>query len=192
MKIDFTPKDFLRLFKLAAGVASTKYITPILQNVKIVADKQNGAILMATNLEIGIRVRLDVHVSESGEALLLVKTLRTILDFTKEPTLTMERTQDGKVVVYGANERHELCTQDPDEFPNAEEFDASDYFELGVDNVQTLLNRTIFAVDNKDGRPRHLRNVRKRKNGIDRERQRARNRKNHNRCRVPGGGNIQN
>ena len=153
MKIDFTPKDFLRLFKLAAGVASTKYITPILQNVKIVADKQNGAILMATNLEIGIRVRLDVHVSESGEALLPVKTLRTILDSTKESTLTMERTQDGKVVVYGANERHELCTQDPDAFPNVEEFDASDYFELGVDNAQTLLNRTIFAVDNKDGRP---------------------------------------
>jgi DNA polymerase-3 subunit beta len=131
MKIDFTPKDFLRLFKIAASVASTKYITPILQNVKIVADKQDGAILMATNLEIGIRVRLDVNVSESGEALLPVKTLRTILDSTKEPTLTMERTQDGKVVVYGANERHELCTQDPDEFPNVEGFRRIGLFRVG-------------------------------------------------------------
>ena len=42
MKIDFNPKDFLRLFKLAASVASTKYITPILQNVKIAVDKQDS------------------------------------------------------------------------------------------------------------------------------------------------------
>ena len=59
MKIDFNPKDFLRLFKLAAGVASTKYIRPILQNVKIVADPKDGVILMATDTEIGIRVRMD-------------------------------------------------------------------------------------------------------------------------------------
>ena len=52
-------------------------------------------------------------------------------------TMPMERTQDGKILVYGANERHELYASNPDAFPNVEEFDASDYFELGVDNVQT-------------------------------------------------------
>ena len=153
MKIDFNPKDFLRLFKIAASVASTKYITPILQNVKIVADKQGGAILMATNIETGIRVRMDAIVSESGEALLPVKTLRTILDSTKEKVLTLKKSQDGKILVYGASERHELCTQDPDTFPNVEEFDASDYFEVGANDMKMLIQRTIFAVDNKDGRP---------------------------------------
>ena len=61
--------------------------------------------------------------------------------------------REGADIACKAIVRHELCTSNPDAFPNVEEFDASDYFELGVDNVQTLLNRTIFAVDNKDGRP---------------------------------------
>ena len=90
MKIQFTPQDFLRLFKLAASAAAARDIKPILQNVKIVADKEVGTVLMATDTEIGIRVRLDADVLENGIALLPIKTLRTILDSTKEKILTME------------------------------------------------------------------------------------------------------
>ena len=53
MKIQFTPKDFLRLFKLAASAAAARDIKPMLQHVKIVADRKVGAILMATDTEVG-------------------------------------------------------------------------------------------------------------------------------------------
>ena len=187
MKIQFTPKDFLRLFKLAASAASARYIKPILQNVKIVADKEAGTILMATDAEIGIRIRLDVDVLENGIALLPIKTLCTILDSTKETILTMEsvmppldiddisesestddddddddeseyvrhtppRQRSCSVVLYGQHERHELCTADPDGFPNVEEFTAEAYHELETDDMKTLIQRTVFAIDKDNPR----------------------------------------
>ena len=185
MKIHFTPKDFLRLFKLAASAAAARDIKPILQNVKIVADKRCGAILMATDTAIGIRIRVDVDVSENGEVVLPIKTLRTILDSTKEPILTMEsvmtvpeidgvsepestdddsdddcepvqytpqRRRSCSVVLYGEHERHELCTSDPDAFPNVEGFTAEAYHELEVDDMKTLIERTVFAIDKDNPR----------------------------------------
>ena len=186
MKIQFTPNDFLRLFKLAASAAAARDIKPILQNVKIVADKEDGTILMATNTEIGIRVRLDANVLENGIALLPIKTLRTILDSTKEKILTMEsvmtapdiddvseseatddddaegedeyvrytpqRRDSCSVVLYGQHERHELCTQDPDEFPNVEAFTAEAYHELATEDMKTLIQRTVFAIDKDNPR----------------------------------------
>jgi len=182
MKIQFTPKDFLRLFKLAASAATARDIKPMLQHVKIVADKEAGTILMATDAEIGIRIRLDVDVLEDGTALLPIKTLRTILDSTKEKILTMEsvmlspdiddvsesestdddedeyvrytppRRHSCSVVLYGQHERHELCTADPGEFPNVEEFTAEAYHELETDDMKTLIQRTVFAIDKDNPR----------------------------------------
>jgi len=156
MKIQFSPKDFLRLFKHAASAAAARDTKPILQNVKIIADKEVGAILMATDTEIGIRIRLDVNVLENGIALLPIKTLRTILDSTKEKILTMESVMtvqgSGSVVLYGQHERHELCTSDPDEFPNVEEFTAESYHELEADDMKTLIQRTVFAIDKDNPR----------------------------------------
>ena len=186
MKIQFIPQDFLRLFKLAASAAAARDIKPILQNVKIVADKEVGTILMATDTELGIRVRLDVDVLEDGTALLPIKTLRTILDSTTEEILTMEsvmtapddisesessddddaddevevesvrytpqRRGSCSVVLYGQHERHELCTSDPDEFPNVDEFTAEAYHELTTDDMKTLIQRTVFAIDKDNPR----------------------------------------
>ena len=153
MKIHFTPKDFLRLFKLAANAAAARDLKPILQNVKIVADKKVGAILMATDTAIGIRIRVDVDVTENGMAVLPIKTLRTILESSREHTLTMESGQaDRTVSVYGATERHELCIHDPDEFPNVEDFTAESYHEIHGSALQTMIRRTIFAIDKDNPR----------------------------------------
>jgi len=90
MQIHFSPKDFSSKFKLAASVAAARDIKPILQNVKIKAEKNVGAILQATDMEIGIRIRVDCDVSTEGEAILPTKRLTLILDRTGEERLTAE------------------------------------------------------------------------------------------------------
>ena len=90
MQIHFNPKDFSSKFKLAASVAAARDIKPILQNVKIKADKNIGAILQATDMEIGIRIRVDCDVTTDGEAILPTKRLTPILDLTGEDRLTIE------------------------------------------------------------------------------------------------------
>ena len=79
MKIHFEPKDFLRQFKIAASIAMSKDVRPILCNVKIVADKRDGVLLMATDSEVGIRIHVDADVSKNGESLLPPKQFEHII-----------------------------------------------------------------------------------------------------------------
>jgi len=146
MKIQFDPKDFSSKFKLAASVAAARDTKPVLQNVKAKADKKLGVILQATDTELGIRIRLDCDVVANGEAILPTKRLSQILDATGEDRLVIEST-DSNTVISGENEKYDLNTQSPDEFPNVEEFEETAYHEIPAKALKEMIRRTIFAID---------------------------------------------
>ena len=151
MKIHIDPKDFSPKFKLAASVAAARDIKPILQNVKIKADKKVGVILQATDTELGIRIRIDCDVTTNGEAILPTKRLTQILDLTGEERLTVEST-DNSTVVSGEKENYNLNTQSPDEFPNVEEFGETAYHEIPAKALKEMIRRTTFATDTENVR----------------------------------------
>jgi DNA polymerase-3 subunit beta len=151
MKIQFDPKDFSPKFKLAASVAAARDIKPILQNVKIKADKKTGVILQATDTELGIRINIGCDVAANGEAVLPTKRLTQILDLTGEGRLTIEST-DSSTIVSGENENYELNTQSPDEFPNVEEFEETAYHEIPAKALKEMIRRTTFATDTENVR----------------------------------------
>ena len=152
MKIQFDPKEFAPKFKLAASVAAARDIKPILQNVKIKADKKIGAILQATDTELGIRIRIDCDVVNNGEAVLPTKRVARLLDITEEERLVIEST-DSNVIMRGdqASENDDnslnLDTQSPDEFPNVEEFEETSYHEIPAKALKEMIRRTLFATD---------------------------------------------
>ena len=151
MKIQFEPKDFSTKFKLAASVAAARDTKPILQNVKIRADKKLGVILQATDTELGIRIRVDCDVVNNGEAVLPTKRLTQILDLTGEDRLIIEST-DSNTLVSGENENYDLNTQSPDEFPNVEEFEETSYHEIPAKALTEMIRRTTFATDTENVR----------------------------------------
>jgi len=154
MKIYFEPKDFLRKFKIAASIAMSKDVKPVLCNVKIVADKRFGAVLMATDIGVGIRIRVDCDVAKNGEALLPPKPFRQILESAKDERLTLETTETGIAVAreYDGNEQWTLDTLPPDEFPCVDEFMEAAYHEIPANAFCEMIRRTMFATDTEDAR----------------------------------------
>jgi len=150
MKIHFNPKDFLRQFKLASSIALGKDVKPILCNVKIVANKRDGVVLMATDTEFGIRCRIDADVSVSGEALLPPKQFRQILESAKDGRLTLETTANGIIVTGENGEQWGLDTQSPDEFLDVADFAETSYHEIPAKALSEMIRRTIFAIDTED------------------------------------------
>src|ERR1700727_2212594 len=64
-------KDLLAAFGMVSGVVPARSPKPILQNVKLVSDPELGTILMATDLEVGIRHKvLGVRAYEPGSVIL--------------------------------------------------------------------------------------------------------------------------
>ena len=61
----------LTAFGMVSGVVPARSPKPILQNVKLIAEADEGSVLMGTDLEVGIRHRvLGVKVEQPGSVIL--------------------------------------------------------------------------------------------------------------------------
>ena len=60
-------EGLLTAFTMVSGVIPARSPKPILQNIKLIADAEEGSVLMGTDLEVGIRHRvLGVKVEQPG------------------------------------------------------------------------------------------------------------------------------
>lgn len=151
MKVTCDREKLLAAFQTAAGVAPARSPKPILQNIKLEVSEQ-GAILMATDLEVGIRIQvpgLEVHVP--GSAILPLQRFGSILRESSDEQLRLEADAQG-TIVRGQRSEFKLPAENPDEFPAVAEFNEQKYHELPARLLREVIRRTIFATDNESSR----------------------------------------
>lgn len=151
MKITCNRESLLSSFQTAATIAPSRSPKPILQNVKIEA-KKSGTILMATDMELGIRITAqDVEVETEGSAVLPVARFGALLRENSDEKLHITADDQG-IKVKGERSEFNLPAQNPDEFPNVEEFSDDSYFEVNAMGLKELIRRTLFATDTESSR----------------------------------------
>jgi len=151
MKVTCEREKLLHAFQTAASVAPTRSPKPILQNVKMEITAE-GAILMATDLEVGVRVDLPgIEVQTPGEVVLPTQRFSQILRESSDDKLVLEG--DGRgTVVRGERSEFRLPCENPEEFPVVGAFQEEKYHELPARFFRELIRRTVFATDNESSR----------------------------------------
>jgi len=147
MKALCNREGLLAAFGMVSGVVPSRSPKPILQNVKLVADADEGSILMATDLEVGIRHRvLGMKVDQPGSAILPTTRFGSILRTSTDPELAVEAEGD-QLVVRGLRSEFTLPGEDPGLYPEVPDFAAAGYHEVAAADLRKLIRRTIFATD---------------------------------------------
>jgi DNA polymerase III subunit beta len=147
MKALCNRKGLLAAFGAVSGVAPARSPKPILQNLKLVADPDDGSTLMATDLEVGIRYRvLGVKVDQAGPVILPTAKMQQILATSSDEELSLEADADG-LTVRGLRSQFRLPAEDPDLFPEVPDFAATSYHVVGAADLRRLIRRTMFATD---------------------------------------------
>ncbi|HIF32078.1 MAG: DNA polymerase III subunit beta [Pirellulaceae bacterium] len=152
MKIQLQRDAMLSSFSLAAMVAPSRSPKEILQYVKI--EIRNGkAVIMATDLEVGIRATMaGVETTEEHLDLVVpVDRFSLILRESKDEVLTLD-VKDNVVTIEGQHSHFELPSPNPDEYPTIIDFTESDYVELPRRLLHELIRRTVFATDTESSR----------------------------------------
>ena len=140
-------EQLLAAFGMVGGVVPARSPKPILQNVKLVADGDGGATLLATDLEVGIRYRvLGVKVDQPGAAILPTQRVASILRTSGDEELAVEADGEG-LMIRGLHARFTLPGEDPDLFPEVPDFGAGAYHVVAAADLRRLIRRTIFATD---------------------------------------------
>ena len=151
MKITCDREQLLSAFQTAAMVAPSRSPKPILQNVKMEVTDQ-GAILMATDMEIGIRIEVrGLEVDSPGTAILPVSRFGSILRESNDEKLRIEVDGQG-VKVKGERSEFKLPGGNPDEFPSVVSFTEDKYHKVTARLFKELVRRTLFATDTESSR----------------------------------------
>ena len=151
MKASFEREKLLAAFQLAASVAPQRSPKLILQNIKLDVSSA-GAIVMATDLEVGIRANVEgADVQTPGSVVLHVARMGSILRESNDPQVYIESDPKG-TLVRGQRSEFRLPSDNPSEFPDIAEFNDGKYHQLPARALRELINRTIFATDNESSR----------------------------------------
>ena len=151
MKVTFDREKLLAAFQLASPVAPTRSPKAILNNVKLEVGADQATI-MATDLEIGIRVLIPVVKTDApGSVVLPISRFGSILRESSDAQLRLETDGTG-TVIRGERSEFRLPSANPDEFPAVSTFGERKYHELPVRLVRELIRRTVFATDNESTR----------------------------------------
>jgi DNA polymerase-3 subunit beta len=137
-------EGLLAACQLASVAVASRDVKPILKNLKAIAG-EHGCTLMATDLELGIRIEVrSVQVDEAGEAVLPAGRLTEILRESSDQELTLEATSEASFI-RGESSEFEMPGDDPAEFPDIPTFTDAKYHEVAADVLRTMIRRTVFA-----------------------------------------------
>ena len=151
MKITIDREQFQHAFQTAAMVAPTRSPKTILQSIKLDAS-EGGGIMMATDMEVGVRIEVDgMEVIQNGSLILPVARFGSILKEVRDTHLEIER-QDSRTMVKAQNSRFDLSGENPDEFPSVQTFGESKYHEVSARVLKEMFRRTLYATDTESGR----------------------------------------
>ena len=151
MKATCEREKLAHAFLMAASVAAARSPKPILENVKLEVG-ENTATVMATDLEVGIRIDVPGFTIEApGQVVLPIKRVGLILRESSSEMLSIS-SDGGKTLIKGDRSEFNLPTQNPDEFPEVESFHDEAFHQLPARFVREMIHRTAFATEAESSR----------------------------------------
>ncbi|MGE4195960.1 MAG: DNA polymerase III subunit beta [Phycisphaerales bacterium] len=140
-------KAMLDAFSLAASVAPSRSPKPILQCIKLEADPEAGSSLLASDLDVSLRVRVGgVKCDEPGAVILPTQRFGAILRSTEDADISLAASKD-KLTVKTLRSKFTLSTEDPDLFPDVPSFESASYLSIAASDLRRLIRRAAFATD---------------------------------------------
>lgn len=151
MNITCEREKFLAAFQTASSIVPARSPKPILQNVKLEVTNDR-ATLLATDLEIGIRVDVvGVEIEAPGSVVLPTHRVSSILRESSDAKLSLVVDGNG-TIVRGERSEFRLPGENPAEFPTVASFDEASYHEIPARLLREMIRRTVFATDNESTR----------------------------------------
>src|SRR5919199_1569074 len=158
MKFSIDKDRFLASLGIAVRGASTRSAIQTLAGVMIRAE--DGAVeLQATDMELGVRVRVAVEAEREGSAVVPGRLLLDVVRSLPKNELSIEyRSSEGDVEVVSGPSRFHLRTLPADEFPRLPEVGDAAVMKLPAPAFVETVNRVARAASRDETRP-HLTGV---------------------------------
>lgn len=145
MNLTFERDDLLYTLQVLQNIADAEDTLPILSNVFIHASGDTIE-CMATDTEIGIRMKVDGTVREEGKIVVSAQKLADIAkEWQPEKPINLATTSTDSIEISGGNGVNKSVKLSDEEFPHLPTVDEKAY-AINGESLRSVLDKTKFAV----------------------------------------------
>ena len=151
MELTFEKEDLLQALQVLQGVASGRTTLPILSNVLIQA--ADGKIeCIATDLEVGIKIKVEGVIQEDGGITVSAKKLADIVkELPENKRIHLTTTANDRVEITCGDGVYKIIGLPDEEFPQLPSVDG-DSLTIDGETLRSVLHKTEFAAATEDVR----------------------------------------
>ncbi len=150
MELKIKQTDFLEALKWTQGIAERKSTMPVLSNVLLSAEDK-GLAIMATDLEVSIRIQTPCQVLQKGSVLVNAKGLFDIVREAPHKEIKLTGQKEAVEVVSGKSE-FKVLGMPTNEFPALPSSSDKAVVPLGGSTLLEMIDRTAYAVSTDETR----------------------------------------
>lgn len=151
MKFKINKDHFVTGLQQVLNVVGTRATMPILSNVLIQAEGDQLS-LTTTNLELGIRCRIQAEVMAPGGITLPVRKLATIVRALPNSEVEVDASSGTQAQIHSGGSHFKITGIAEDEFPPLPSFADQHIFELPQTELQTMLKCVSYAQSQDENR----------------------------------------
>lgn len=150
MKAEVLQEQFVAAVATSLRAVSARAQLPVLSHILVEADKQ-GFVLSATDLELGIKVRVPAKVEKEGRCTVPAKMLYEFLTSLSPGKVSLESEGESLRIKSGGYSAS-FQTMTPEEFPVLPEF-SNEIVEMAAGELADAVGKTAFASARDSLRP---------------------------------------
>ncbi len=151
MKLQILSEYLQKKLPFISKITSSKTQLPVLQNMLLQA-KNGKLIISATDLEIGLQIKIAANIEEEGEITVPARQLSELINTLPLEKITIE-TIDNTFSVVSKRTKSSFQTIPADEFPKLYEEKGEKLLSIKQNELQKTLSRILFAASLDAARP---------------------------------------
>jgi DNA polymerase III subunit beta len=151
MKANFNRSNLAEALNLVTSVVPSRTPKPILRCLQLIAGEKDVRVC-ATDFEVGINYIISaVQVEQPGEVIIPADRLAAIVRESTDDVLVLE-SSGNSCEIKGADSHFKVYGHEPGQFPAVPDFQGKADIKIGLNDLQTGIEQTIFATAKESSR----------------------------------------
>ncbi|MEW6777060.1 MAG: DNA polymerase III subunit beta [Bdellovibrionota bacterium] len=151
MELSISKQDLLSALSAAQGIVEKRNTMPILSNVLLDAEEE-GFTLIATDLEIGVKIRVKAKVKGKGKITIPARKLFDLVRELPDQDVKLKTSENNRVEISVGKFRSQIAGLAADEFPNLPAYEEGKFLTVESKALSEMLGRTSYAVSTDETR----------------------------------------
>ncbi|MBM3579346.1 MAG: DNA polymerase III subunit beta [Alphaproteobacteria bacterium] len=155
MQFEVTKQSLLKAISNVSGAVERKNTIPVLQNIKIEAQKNNygdRVVLSATDMDILVTSAFEADIKTSGVTTVPAQMFFDIVRKIPEGAILLSQESPTILQIKAGKSKYSLPCIDASEFPNLSEGELGEEIEIKSEVLVTMIDKTRFAISSDETR----------------------------------------